>query len=470
MTRKLTVFVIGLDAADHLLIECWMAQGHLPALARLKENGTYGVLESTAAVCSGSAWPSIVSGCNPAMCGVYSRYQLTDGTYDVRRVRAEDSRMKPFWDSLQVKSVIVDVPKSPLSQHTDGAQVVEWGAYDHYASFSTLPDTLANEVVAEFGQHPMMQGDFEVSLHARRDFEAIHTLLIDGIKKKTLLNLSLIEQFCPDLFVSVFGETHAAGHALWRFQDKRHPHFEANGQLRNALRDIYCAIDQAIGEFSQTLPHDGVLVVLSSHGFGQDSMAGEDFLCDLLIKIGMSVPRHQKLMYAPYAPGMALDMSRTRAFCLPTDLQGYIRINLQGREPDGIVAPGQYDSVCQELTDCLLAFRHRDSGEPLIRDVVRLHKVFNGEFIGNLPDLSVIWNTDRVVTEVISHAFGSVKQQPDLTAGGGNHCGTGWILIYGPGVSKDRLTGHVFDIAPTLAALLGHNQLDHWHGRPLVAR
>ncbi len=39
--------------------------------------------------------------------------------------------------------------------------------------------------------------------------------------------------------------------------------------------------------------------------------------------------------------GAGLDWSETRAFTLPTDLEGYIRINLKGREPEGVVAPGQ---------------------------------------------------------------------------------------------------------------------------------
>ena len=42
----------------------------------------------------------------------------------------------------------------------------------------------------------------------------------------------------------------------------------------------------------------------------------------------------------------AIDWSRTRAFCLPTDLEGCIRINLKGREPQGIVEPGaEYEAL-----------------------------------------------------------------------------------------------------------------------------
>ena len=80
MKRKSSVAMIGLDGADHLLIEHWSAQGYLPGFARLLREGTYGLLESTATVLSGTPWLSIASGCNPAKCGVYERHQLKSGT------------------------------------------------------------------------------------------------------------------------------------------------------------------------------------------------------------------------------------------------------------------------------------------------------------------------------------------------------------------------------------------------------
>lgn len=467
MMRKTPVFVIGLDAADHDLIERWA--DYMPALTRLKANGRYGILNSTARVCSGSAWPSIVTGCDPAMCGVYSRYQIENGTYNVRRVKAEDNRIEPFWASLKARSVVIDVPKAPLLQTLENTQIVEWGAYDHYSQFCATPDSLAHELVTEFGEHPFMPNDFEVKLNKRRDFNELHTLLIEGISKKQKLNLSLVKNLHPDLFVSVFGETHAAGHALWRFQDKRHPLFDADDSRHDALRKIYIAIDRVIDEFSQTLPEDRVLIILSSHGFELDSMAGENFLSDLLIKMGVSVPRHSQPRYAPYVPGLTLDMERTQAFSLPTDLQGYIRINLKGREPNGIVLPDQYRSLCQKIEDDLMSFSHRNSGVPLVKEVVRLHDVFDGAFASALPDLSVVWNTDQIATEVISQRHGVIQQQPDLTVGGGNHRGVGWMLVNGPGVGDARINGHVLDVAPTIARLLGEEPRDHWQGSSLIA-
>lgn len=467
MTRDLPVFILGLDAADHLLIERWAARGDLPAFSRLLDGGAYGLLESTAAVFSGSAWVSIASACNPGKCGVYSRYQLASGTYNVRRIKATDCRVPPFWTSFRGPIVVVDVPKAPLIPGIDGIQIVEWGAYDHYSEFSSFPSDLSARVVNEFGKHPFLDRDFEVALHARRDFEALKAQLIQGIKRKQCLNLALMKEYRPRLFFSVFGETHAAGHAFWRFQDPRHPLYEPKAPLATALLDVYRAIDSAVAEFLKELPRHCIFVVISSQGFCMDTIAVEDFVCEILVRMGMSTPKLKNTRFAPYVPMMTLDMTRSRAFCLPTDLQGYIRINLRGREPNGVVLEGEYDAACQELEAEFLALRHRDNGAPVVSDVVRVRDLFKGTFSEELPDLSVIWNTDHIVKEVVSPRCGLTQRAPDLSAGGGNHRGVGFMLLHGLNVSGGRFVGNVFDFGPTISRFLDEPLRAEWDGKAL---
>ena len=44
------LLVIGLDSADADLIESWMSAGHLPAFARLREEGAWGRLSTSAEI------------------------------------------------------------------------------------------------------------------------------------------------------------------------------------------------------------------------------------------------------------------------------------------------------------------------------------------------------------------------------------------------------------------------------------
>src|SRR4030095_8283529 len=118
------------------------------------------------------------------------------------------------------------------------------------------PEGFSADVLSEFGRHPFVESNFEETLHRRRDFEFLKNQILEGIRMKHRLNLSLIRRHRPRLIFSVFGETHAAGHAFWRFQDPRHPLFEQGVSGENPLRDVYQAIDSALAEFVEALPPD----------------------------------------------------------------------------------------------------------------------------------------------------------------------------------------------------------------------
>jgi predicted AlkP superfamily phosphohydrolase/phosphomutase len=464
MNAEPKVVVVGLDAADSRLIERWAAEGKLPTFNELLRRGLCGDLESSAAVSSGAAWPSITSGCNPGKCGILSRYQLSSGSYNVRRIGAGDNRVPPFWSSFTGPLVVVDAPKVALASGIDGAQVVEWGAYDHYSQFSANPGQLTAEILKAFGKHPFIERDFEVALNRRRDFTALRALFLDGVRQKLKLNLHLLKSYQPRFFFSVFGECHGAGHAFWRFHDPCHPGYEQGSTLATALLEVYQALDSAVADMISALPPRTTFVVLSSHGFTLDSAADEHFLCEFLVKAGMSVPRSTNTRYGSYVPAMIFDMERSRAFPLPSDLQGFIRINLSGREPHGKVQPNDYAAICQELETELLALRHRDSGAPVVKNVVHVHDIFAGPWTADFPDLSVVWNTDQMIATVESPTCGLIRRVPDLSAGGGNHRGSGFILMHGSDFLPGRFKGQVYDVAPSLSHWLGESTRPDWDG------
>lgn len=397
---------------------------------------------------------------------MYSRYQLSSGSYDVRRINAGDNRVMPFWSSYTGPLVVVDAPKVALSSAIDGAQVVEWGAYDHYSRFSSSPDRLTTDILKAFGNHPFIEREFEVALHRRRDFPILRALIIEGVRQKLELNLHLLKNYQPRLFFSVFGECHAAGHAFWRFHDPGHPGYQRGTALTTALLDVYQALDKAIAEMLSALPPQAIFVVLSSQGFGLDSAADEGFLCEFLVKTGMSIPRSTSTQYGSYVPAMIFDMAQSKAFPLPSDLQGFIRINLRGREPHGKVQPNDYAAVCQELETELLALRHRDSGAPVVKKVIQVNDMFAGPWKADFPDLSIVWNTDQIVTAVESPTCGAIHRVPDPSAGGGNHHGAGFIIIYGADFSPGRFNGQVYDVAPSLSHWLGESNRPEWDGHP----
>jgi predicted AlkP superfamily phosphohydrolase/phosphomutase len=147
-----------------------------------------------------------------------------------------------------------------------------------------------------------------------------------------------------------------------------------------------------------------------------------------------------------------MDWTRTRVYWLPTDLEGYLRVNLRGREPQGIVEPGaEYEQVLTELEAALRELRDPATGEAIVADVIRTDTAFPGARRDWLPDLIVRWNGARPITVAESPRIGRVESpSPDTRPG--THTGPGFVLAAGAGIAAGaELQGaDILDFAPTL--------------------
>ncbi|MCA1995421.1 MAG: alkaline phosphatase family protein, partial [Coleofasciculus sp. S288] len=94
--------------------------------------------------------------------------------------------------------------------------------------------------------------------------------------------------------------------------------------------------------------------------------------------------------------------SRMKAFALPAFAAGHIRINLKGREGEGVVATSEYDAVCDQLTQYLYRLRDGRTGEPIVKEVVRTRttqNVLDGD--RKLPDADLVVLWQECPTDVV---------------------------------------------------------------------
>ena len=71
-----------------------------------------------------------------------------------------------------------------------------------------------------------------------------------------------------------------------------------------------------------------------------------------------------------------VNWERTPAFTLRADLNGYLRLNVRGREPRGVVAPADIEALSARLIQGLLSFRDAATGAPIIEEICRASEVF----------------------------------------------------------------------------------------------
>lgn len=152
-----------------------------------------------------------------------------------------------------------------------------------------------------------------------------------------------------------------------------------------------------------------------------------------------------------------------RAFALPSFSDGYIRVNLAGRERDGIVPRHEYEQVLEDVESELRACVNPRTGRSVVADVLRLRIDDPMDPAGPYPDLVVGWS-DPI--EAFEHPrVGMIGPFPLHRTGA--HSPNGFAFIAGPGIEQlDLGTRSVLDLPPTILALLGRD-VSNLEGTPL---
>ncbi len=476
MTHSSRVLMIGVDAADIEFIEA--AAGALPTLRRVLDSGRRFDLDSTADVLTGSVWPTFYTGTMPGDHGVYHPIQWDPAAMRARRVSEEWLYCEPFWCDLERRGetvVAFDVPFAFPSRLRRGIEVNNWGTHEHLGAFACNRAEIGRELRRRFGAHPM--GHDTPVPRSRRHTETVPGRLADGARKKGEIARWLMQTTDWSLFLVVFGETHRGGHLLWP-----QPGYEPFAAGRDALMQVYRAVDEAVGRILESAGEGTTGVVFSLHGMETNRSQGH-FVRPLMDRVNASpdrgglvrmlrlaVPGRLQHAVARKAPIQLLDWvsnrdvtggmdwARTPGFALRPDLHGYVRLNLAGRESAGMLEPGSesHASYVDRVRRAFLSLRTETSNEPIVRDVLSIADVLPGARSSLLPDLVVRWEKLPQATNVRSDSYGAFSAEPD-TGRCGEHRARGFASLTGPRGS-DALPplAHGRDFPAFVRALRGH--------------
>jgi predicted AlkP superfamily phosphohydrolase/phosphomutase len=497
---------IGLDALDYKLVERWSSAGELPCLKELLATCPTVKLSTPSRVLQGTVWPSVLTGVGPGHHGLYFQTQLRNGTYALTEKFADHVRLKRFYQHMAdagLRCGLADIPTDSPARDMRGLQVVEWATEFKYWRYATVPRSFARYMRSHIGENPMTahwnSGDSQES-HTR-----LCAALETSTRMKAKLGRDLIKRKDLNLVFCVFGEAHKAGHWLWKYHDETHPNHEsASAVLKDGLLNSYKQIDRAVAEMLELVTPDDNLIVFSDHGM-QPAYRGEHLIDLILEKLGLLAysgnpksqasndrpPRqskasqrfqHAKLALKRNLPQAllaalskqknsfaTLDWQKTRVFSLPTDRNSHLRLNLRGREPMGIVAPGaEYEALLDHLESALKALINPLTGSAAVEEVFRVRKLFPGERAEDLPDVTVLWNAEAPIDEVSSTQVGVIRR-PIRELRSGNHREEGFLLARGPNFKQGRgeYKGHILQIAPTLLHLHGLASPDQYEMPPL---
>jgi predicted AlkP superfamily phosphohydrolase/phosphomutase len=249
-----SVIAIGLDAAEPTLLATWMDDGSLPHLARLRGRGAAGTIRNIQYYRAETAWTTFLTGVSPETTGYWSplKYQ---GNYHVDFIGAYDfSTYQPFYAlGPDYRVAVVDLPQIRLVPGVNGIQLVAWGSHSALAPSGSEPAGLLPELVERYGSHPAFGHD-EAPVYDRAALLDLHEKLLVGIKRRTKICLDLLARERWDLFLTMFSETHSAGHYLWHLSQPDHPLSDLWPRDRNPLLEVMQAIDEGIGAIEAAAP------------------------------------------------------------------------------------------------------------------------------------------------------------------------------------------------------------------------
>jgi predicted AlkP superfamily phosphohydrolase/phosphomutase len=505
-----------------------LREGYLPNLATIATSGAVGQLQSTIPPNSAPAWTSFMTGMNPGKHGVYGFTRIEPEKGYTSKVNSGGARRaRSIWQILTERgqrSVLVNVPMTYPPEPVNGFVVTGIDTPGLESEF-TFPPQLRHEILSLIPDYTLDVRSWGVTAVGERRAQILDDIL-HMVDSRRQLALHLMTKQPWDLFNIVFTATDRAQHFFWRFLDPAHPLFDAAEAplYHDAILRVYRQVDQALGEILSYCGEETTIIAMSDHGFGPQHklfrinqwLRQHGFLAltyahanSLRRRLSSAVQKRsyrtmdalQRLVRTKLSDGTkdqlkrlfprlreqvasqilfsGVDWSATRAYHT-AEIPGSIRINLKGRETNGVVDPGgEYDAVCEEIRSALESLVDPVTGQHIVERVFRRDELYWGPYLDMAPDLILhladyAYTIDWTIPVLGNHGCGELPVVDALTGRYAVNCGshrpTGILMLRGPDIHSgvDLGSNRIYDVAPTILYLLGQPVPNDMDGRILT--
>jgi predicted AlkP superfamily phosphohydrolase/phosphomutase len=499
---NMQTLLIGIDAACRSVLAPLFEDGVTPNLQSIVEDGVTADLESQIPPWTPSAWPSLYTGVNPGKHGVFDFLSFDGYDWDiVNRTHVREHALWELADEHGLSSVVVNVPVTHPPREFDGALIPGYTAPENP---DCHPEGILDDVRAAIGGYSVYPPG-ELSDRTREE-------TIEGYREVARMRAKafryLADRFEPDFGFVQFQCTDTVFHQL--------PGDDA------AVRAAYSAVDQQVGRIVEAC-EPATVVVASDHGIGEytghefrvneflrnrgyvetarDStampswsfvvrnnlMRGDETAersqsvleraLGVAARLGLTSQRMGKLLEAVGLDELVLEHVPTDVIRAGTERVSFaeskaymrsriecgIRLNLQGREPEGVVFRDEYETVRDSLVEELRAVRTPD-GTRVFETVKPREEVFDGPHVEDAADILLEpTDYDEYLSSLLRGDEFAEPWQPY------NHKKYGIVAARGSDVDTSATVDepHLFDVAPTVLATLGLPSSERMDGRTL---
>ena len=444
--------------------------GELPTLSGFIQKGAFGDCLSTVPSHSWCAWPSFMTGLNPAGHGVFDILEHKPGVSRRLPVTRHSIKAPTVFEDLSRASrtsLALNIPLTFPVPEIKG-KVVAGGVLPASRSY-THPQRLQSELDSHA---PFPVNGMSWTTYRNRP-EAFLKECADITAKRQKTFEYLLDTTDWDFGVVVYVSTDRIQHCLMEYVSPDHP---AYGRLKDSpvarqTRAVYRQLDDGLAELLKRTTEDDLVIFMSDHGhqpctrtctmdrilkhlgyleFGRGSFTFNLIRWGPGRRIARRIYDTFKLHGRVSIPASPIDWSKTRAYTSVVSTGEGVSVNLKGREPNGTVEQRDYEKVRDEVAESLGDFRDPETGGAPIGKIYRKEEVLKGRFLDTAPDLLLV----PAPLYSLTHARTMVEDADWLS---GDHRLEGVVVAAGPKVGAGPLTETVelIDLAPTALAALG---------------
>lgn len=480
MNKIKRVIVIGIDGAAWRLLDPWIAEGSLPNFARIVQEGISTNLTSTIPPMTAPAWTSFATGKNPGKHGIFDFFQKVNNQKQV--IDSKAIKSKQIWDILseQGKKVIVINPPLAYPVKKVNGYLIAGMMTPSYEVNYTHPPSLKNRL-KKWGYQIGVELDPGMRSNWARSF------VINKDRKKRQELIDFFNQIAEKRW-RVFkklakGEDWQFAFLLFEGAD-RLQHYYWQKEDMYVIKEHYKALDRILGEALALMEKEGVLIVISDHGFHEikKKFYINNFLLDLgllkkkrnnvtaqvalkggkglliwLNKVGLGLERLLRNKYVfrvyknLYKPNF--DLGESQAFMLNETSRGvWVR---DDNKKD-------YEKTRNLIIRKLNTLRDPRGGKRIVR-AFKKEEIYQGLHVEEAPDILLVtypgYSLEVTIEEEDLKKVAFLKPT-SLGERNADHEMEGVLMMAGSGVKKvkkrtRRDSPEIIDIAPTILKLLG---------------
>ncbi|MFQ5640278.1 MAG: alkaline phosphatase family protein, partial [bacterium] len=359
---------ISIDGVPFSFMQEQIAKGRFPNFKRFLANGDFKRMNSVQPVISSVAWSSYMTGKNPAKHNIFGFVEQKPGSHDIYIPTAINMSSDTIWDIMSrvgKKVFVMNVPVTYPPRPVNGIMI---GCF-----LCTKIEKIASppSVSAE-----LKKMEYKIDADAWIARENLDKFLDEvnlTLEKRVAAMFHYLEKEDWDFFQTHIMETDRMNHFFWEHMEHDDPKYV------RAFFDFYARVDEVLGEVENKIGNDVEFIVLSDHGFC--TIKKEIYLNNYLHEAGL-------LKFKKSPPESLGDIHpESMAYSL---IPGRVFVNLAGREPHGCVASEKYEPAREKITETLLNLKDKDTGEPLIKDVIKREDIYEGQNFTTAADLIAV--------------------------------------------------------------------------------